>query len=79
MIDLAPGLYFGWLGWIKGAETKQRIHRNLSKTKEELGFSYRIYSLFLPDRYVPSYFLLNIRMMSVALIYGGIKMILFMI
>ncbi len=73
----APGMYFGWLGWIKGKETKQKILVNLRKNKKvRHSIFFRFHSLFLSDKYLPSYFLLNIRVISIVFIYGGVQMLL---
>jgi len=71
-----PGLYFGWISWFRGEQTKQRIIRNLPKNKEAFGSFYRIYTLFLPDRYVPTYFLYIVRFMSLSFLFGGLRMFL---
>ena len=73
----APGLYFGWLSWIKSAETKQRISNMLRKNKEARGILFRHQTLFLPDRYLPTFFLWQIRIYAILLIYAGVKMISF--
>jgi hypothetical protein len=74
-----PGIYFAWHGWFKSEQTKNKIIQNMPKTKQTMGSFYRIYTLFLPERYVPSYFLLNIRLMSIVLIYGGVQMLVMMV
>lgn len=69
----APGSYFGWLGWFKSAETKQKVSNTLRKNKETRSILFRIHTLFLPDRYLPTYFLWEIRFFSVVLTYAGVR------
>lgn len=75
----APGFYFTWLSWIKSTETQQKIFRNFRKAQGSRGVLFRLSTLFLPDPYIPAYFLWTMRIMAFVLIYGGIKMILFIV
>jgi hypothetical protein len=72
----APGFYFGWLGWFKSTETRQKIFNTLRKHKESRGILFRIHTLFLPDKYHPTFFLWEIRAFSIMLIYAGVKILL---
>ncbi len=72
-----PGFYFGWKSWFQGEQVKQRVRANLPDMKKS--FLYGLYTYFLPDRLVPTYFLILARFISVVLIYGGVKMILLLI
>lgn len=66
-----PGIWLGWQGWFQANATKKQISQNLPQTKAAMGILYHFYTYFLPDRYVPSYFLFAIRFMSVGLIMAG--------
>jgi hypothetical protein len=72
----APSFYFSWLGWIKSTETKQRIFNTLHKNKETRGILFRFHTIFLPDKYLPTFFLWEIRVFSIVLAYAGVKMLL---
>ena len=74
-----PGFYFGWKSLFQSEQVKQRISDNLPRMKKSWGIVYRIYTFFLPDRVVPIYFLIVMMYMSVMLIYGGVRMILFLL
>jgi hypothetical protein len=75
----APGAYFGWKGWFHSEQTKQEVNRGLPRMKNSWGILYPFFTYFLPDRYVPLFFLWSMRVMSIAFIVGGIQMILFLI
>ncbi len=77
LLFFLPGFYFGWKSWFQGEQIKQRVRTNLLDMKKS--FLYRLYTYFLPDRFVLTYFLMLARFISVVFIYGGVKMILFLI
>ncbi len=72
-----PGFYLGWQSWFQGEQVKKKATDNLPTMKKS--FYYSLYTYFLPDRFVPTYFLYQMRFMSVCLIGMGIWMILFLI
>ena len=67
-----PGLYFGWMSWFRSEQTKQRIAGNIPKNKEALGSFYRVYTHFIPEHNVPTYFLYLVRFMSLSFLVGGL-------
>jgi hypothetical protein len=74
-----PGFYIGWKSLTESEKTKIRIAKNLPNMKKRMGIFYHFYTYFLPDRFVPSYFLYLGRFTSIVLIYGGIRMMMFLI
>jgi len=74
----APGFYFGWKSLFESEQSKKKVAENIPNMKKRMGIFYRFYTYFLPDRFVPTYFLFAMRFMSVVLIYGGIRMIMFL-
>jgi len=74
-----PGFYIGWKSLFESEQAKKRVAENLPKMKKQLGIFYYFYTYFLPDRFVPVYFLYVMRFMSIMLIYGGVRMVMFLI
>ena len=74
-----PGFYFGWKSFFRSKETLKQVAENVPNMKKSGGIAFRLYTYFLPDRFVPGYFLIVMGFMSVLLIYGGIRMIMFLI
>ena len=74
-----PGFYFGWKSLSESEQTKKRVAKNLPEMKKRMGIFYHFYTYFLPDRFIPIYFLYFARFISIVLIYGGIRMIMFLI
>jgi hypothetical protein len=72
-----PGFYLGWQSWFQSEQVKKKASDNLPTMKKS--FYYSLYTYFLPDRFVPTYFLYQMRFMSVCMIGAGVWMILFMI
>ena len=68
-----------WKSWFQTEQVKRMIRKNLPEMKKHYGIFYRLHTLFLPDRYVPEYYLWNARLISLLLLYGGVKMILYLI
>jgi hypothetical protein len=74
-----PGFYFGWKSFFQSKETLKKVAENVPNMKKSAGIFYRFYTYFLPDRFVPVYFLIAMGFMSIMLIYGGIRMVMFLI
>ena len=74
-----PGFYFGWKSFFQSKETLKEVAENVPNMKKSAGIFYRFYTYFLPDRFVPVYFLMAMGFMSIMLIYGGVRMIMFLI
>ena len=74
-----PGFYFGWWSFFQSKEILKRAAENAPKLKKASPIFYRLYTYFLPDRFVPYYSLVMIGFMSIICIYGGIRMIMFLI
>lgn len=72
-----PGFYLGWQSWFHADQIKKRASDDLPSMKRS--FYYNFYTYFLPDHSVPTYFVYQMRFMSVCMIGMGIWMILFMI
>lgn len=74
-----PGFYVGWKSFSESGQTKKRAKKNLPEMKKQLGAFYHFYTYFLPDRFRPIYFLYLTRFISIILIYGGFRMVMFLI
>jgi len=74
-----PGFYFGWKSLVEGEQIKKRVAKQLPDMKKRMGIFYHFYTYFLPDRFVPIYFLYLARFSSIVFIYGGVRMIMFLI
>ena len=70
---LVPGCILGWKSWFQGEEITGNISRNLPELKRRWGSSYHLHTLFLPDRYVPLYWLWSVRLVSLVLLGGAAK------
>ena len=69
-----PGFYLGWQSWFQGERVKEQASDNLPRMKKS--FYYSLFTYFLPNRSVPTYFLYQMRFMSVVMIGAGVWMIL---
>lgn len=74
-----PGFYFGWKSLFESEQAKNRVAKNLPNMKKRMGILYHFYTYFLPDRFVPVYFLYLARFISIMLIYSGIRMVMFLL
>jgi hypothetical protein len=75
----APGFYFGYKGWFQSEQLKQKAGEILPNMKKSRVILYRLSTCFLPDRYIPDYFLFGTRFVSISCLIGGVKMILFLL
>jgi hypothetical protein len=73
-----PGFYFGWKCLFQSKEALKRVEENVPNMKKSWGIFYHFFTYFLPDRFVPGYFLIWMGFMSIMLIYAGIRTVMFL-
>ncbi len=74
-----PGFYLGWKSIFRADQYEKEVAKNLPNMKKNWGFFYPFITYFLPDRFVPVFFLTAMRFTSVVLILGGVGTVRFLI
>lgn len=73
---LLPGAYLFWLSFFRVKEEKKVINQQIPEMKKGGRNLLRIFTYFLPDRFLPNYFLFARRFMAIILIVAGLLVLL---
>jgi hypothetical protein len=77
---ILPGVSLGHQYWFQGERTRRKVEETtIPKMKETFGVFYRLFSMFLPDRFFAAYLFYSGKFMSIAMIIFGIGAIVFLI
>lgn len=76
---LVPGIFLGWEVIFNKEQVKEEIAEKLPLMRKRMGIFFRLFTYFLPDRWIPNYFFFGRIFTSVCLIGGGLTSIIALI
>jgi len=76
---VVPGGYFGWMSFFRVEEERRIIDLQIAEMKRRGKVFFKIYTLFLPDRFVPQYFLVSRRLIAIIMVSTGLFIFLSLI